>query len=107
MVEAESGDSFNCCLLNLYHSGEEGMAWHADDEKSLGEIVNVASLSLGESRNFQVKRADGQGEVENILLEGGDLLIMEHPFQKEMLHQIPKTQKKINSRINLTFRLMK
>ena len=106
-IELLSGMEFNCVLLNYYRDGNDKVSWHADDEKSLGETVNVASLSLGETRNFQVKRADGQGEVKNILLEGGDLLIMEHPFQNEMLHQIPKTQKKINSRINLTFRLMK
>src|SRR5690606_13933807 len=27
--------TFNSCLLNLYHTGNEGMAWHSDDEKSL------------------------------------------------------------------------
>jgi alkylated DNA repair dioxygenase AlkB len=35
MIESESGETFNSCLLNLYHSGEEGMSWHSDDEKDL------------------------------------------------------------------------
>ena len=28
---------FNSCLLNLYHDGDEGMAWHSDDEKALSK----------------------------------------------------------------------
>src|SRR5690606_11487047 len=31
-IEQETGETFNSCLLNLYHSGEEGMAWHSDAE---------------------------------------------------------------------------
>lgn len=34
-VENETGETFNSCLLNLYHSGEEGMAWHSDAEKAI------------------------------------------------------------------------
>jgi alkylated DNA repair dioxygenase AlkB len=30
MIEKETGEMFNSCLLNLYHNGEEGMAWHSD-----------------------------------------------------------------------------
>ena len=30
LIEKESGETYNSCLLNLYHSGEEGMAWHSD-----------------------------------------------------------------------------
>ena len=29
-IEQKSGETFNSCLLNLYHSGEEGMAWHSE-----------------------------------------------------------------------------
>ena len=47
-VEAASGTGYNCCLLNLYHSGETGMAWHADDE-NLGwsAILALGSFSGG------------------------------------------------------------
>jgi alkylated DNA repair dioxygenase AlkB len=33
IAENISGETFNSCLLNLYHDGNEGMAWHSDDEK--------------------------------------------------------------------------
>src|SRR5579872_6659712 len=35
VVEGLTGRKYNSCLLNLYHTGEEGMAWHSDDEKTL------------------------------------------------------------------------
>jgi alkylated DNA repair dioxygenase AlkB len=47
--------SFNSCLLNLYHNGEEGMAWHSDDERSLGKNTTIASLSFGAERKFCFK----------------------------------------------------
>ena len=28
LIERESSEKFNACLLNLYHDGNEGMAWH-------------------------------------------------------------------------------
>lgn len=34
-VEQETKEIYNSCLLNLYHDGSEGMAWHSDDETSL------------------------------------------------------------------------
>ncbi|MDQ6668707.1 MAG: alpha-ketoglutarate-dependent dioxygenase AlkB, partial [Thermoproteota archaeon] len=44
-VEDVTGTKFNSCLLNLYHNGDEGIAWHSDDEKPLGENSIIASLS--------------------------------------------------------------
>src|SRR5690606_31115699 len=34
-IEYKIGERFNSCLLNLYHNGEEGMAWHSDGERDL------------------------------------------------------------------------
>jgi len=38
IAENRAGETFNSCLLNLYHSGEEGMAWHSDGEKDLKKM---------------------------------------------------------------------
>src|SRR5690606_40284895 len=45
-IETQTGETFNSCLLNLYHSGEEGMAWHSDAEKDLKKNGAIASLSF-------------------------------------------------------------
>lgn len=55
LVEKITGTVFNSCLLNLYHNGDEGMAWHSDDEKSLGKDSTIASLSFGEERRFSFR----------------------------------------------------
>ena len=35
LVEQETAETYNSCLLNLYHDGSEGMAWHSDAEEEL------------------------------------------------------------------------
>lgn len=102
-VEAESGDRFNCCLLNLYHSGEEGMAWHADDEKELQPDGAIASVSLGEPRRF-VFRHKADKEKAELRLEHGSLLVMRGVTQTHWEHALPVMKRALGPRINLTFR---
>ncbi|MDX1957301.1 MAG: alpha-ketoglutarate-dependent dioxygenase AlkB [Leptospiraceae bacterium] len=104
-IEKLASSSFNSCLLNLYHSGEEGMAWHSDDEKSLALNSTIASVSLGAERKFSFKHKK-TNEANSIILENGSLLLMKGETQKHWLHCIPKTKKITTPRINLTFRTM-
>ena len=60
LVEQTCGTKFNSCLLNLYHDGDEGMAWHSDDEKALGKNTVIGSLSLGAVRKFSFKHKNQQ-----------------------------------------------
>lgn len=104
-VEAVSGNTFNSCLLNLYHSGEEGMAWHSDDEKTLVAGSSIASLSLGAERKFSMKHRR-TGEQTSLMLASGSLLEMKGATQTHWLHCVPKTKRVIEPRVNLTFRSM-
>jgi len=105
LTEQLTGESFNSCLLNLYHDGNEGMAWHSDDEKALGKDSAIASLSFGAERKFSLKHRLTK-ENQSVLLENGSLLIMKGTTQTNWLHSLP-ISKKINSqRVNLTFRRM-
>jgi alkylated DNA repair dioxygenase AlkB len=105
LVEKLTNTNFNSCLLNLYHDGNEGMAWHSDDEKSLGKDSTIASVSFGAEREFRLKhkRTD---ERASVLLESGSLLVMKDTTQTHWLHCIPKSKKVLTPRINLTFRTM-
>jgi len=103
IVEAQSGERFNSCLLNLYHNGSEGMAWHSDAEKDLKQHGTIASLSLGESRRFLFKHKLSHEKVE-IQLAHGSLLLMKGTTQSHWLHHLPTTKRSIGARINLTFR---
>lgn len=94
---------FNSVLLNLYEDGSHKVGWHSDNEKELGNEINIASISLGASRDFKYRSKDKRMK-ENILLEHGSLLVMRHPFQLNYEHCVPPRRKVVNSRINLTFR---
>lgn len=102
-VEQKSGETFNSCLLNLYHSGEEGMAWHSDAEKDLKKNGAIASVSFGVERKFAFKHKDTK-ETVSLNLEHGSLLVMKGTTQTHWLHRLPPTKKVNEARINLTFR---
>lgn len=98
---------FTTCLLNLYRNGKDSNGWHADNEPSLGRNPVIASVSLGEERMFHLKHKDNPEWKHKILLENGSLLIMKGSTQHHWLHQLPKTNRDIGERINLTFRVIK
>ena len=103
IVEKESGETYNSCLLNLYHSGEEGMAYHSDGEKMLKKNGAIASLSLGATRKFSFKHKENKQRID-VILENGSLLVMKQGTQTNWLHRLPPTKKVQTPRVNLTFR---
>ncbi|MES2288031.1 MAG: alpha-ketoglutarate-dependent dioxygenase AlkB [Bacteroidota bacterium] len=103
IVEEITQAQFNSCLLNLYHTGDEGVSWHSDDEKSMGVNTTIASLSFGAERKFSFKHKLTKQSV-SVLLESGSLLVMKGATQTNWLHCLPKTKKITRPRINLTFR---
>lgn len=103
LVEEKSGESYNSCLLNLYHSGEEGMAWHSDGETDLKKHGAIASLSFGAERYFAFKHKTTKQRLQ-VFLEKGSLLVMKGSTQSYWLHRLAPTKKVKGARINLTFR---
>lgn len=103
LIEQQSGESFNSCLLNLYHNGEEGMAWHSDAEKDLKKNGAIASISFGAERKFAFKHKESK-ETISLVLEHGSLLIMKGLTQSHWLHRLPPTKLISRPRVNLTFR---
>ena len=102
-IEEICGEHFNSCLLNLYHTGIEGMAWHSDGEKDLQKNGAIGSLSFGAERNFAFKHKQTNEKV-SLILENGSLLVMKGITQSHWLHRLPPTTKISHSRVNLTFR---
>lgn len=102
-LEQFTGHAYNSCLLNLYHTGTEGMGWHCDDEKELDKNVPIASLSLGARRKFAFRHKQDKTTV-SVFLEHGSLLIMQPPIQEYWHHSLLKTKTVTGPRINLTFR---
>lgn len=102
-LEKSTQTSFNSCLGNLYHNGEEGMSWHSDDEPELAYNGVIASVSFGAVRPFQFQHKRDRKKITLELLPGS-LLLMQGETQLHWKHQLPVTKKVKTARINLTFR---
>lgn len=103
-IETCSGERFTTCLLNLYRDGNDSNGWHADNEKELGDHPFIASVSLGATRTFHLKHRYEKTLRYRMQLGHGSLLLMGGQMQEFWLHQVPKTRKPVEQRINLTFR---
>ena len=105
-IEPLSAVTFNSVLLNLYRSGNDSISWHTDAEKELGTNPIIASVNFGATRKFQLRHIKTKEKLE-IELTHGSLLIMQGELQHFWQHQVPKTSKVVDERINLTFRVIK
>ncbi|PTX59033.1 alkylated DNA repair dioxygenase AlkB [Kordia periserrulae] len=105
-VDTICDENFTTMLLNYYRDGKDSNGWHADNEKELGTNPVIASLSFGQERYFHLKHRTNKSLKHKILLQHGSLLLMKGETQHKWLHQIPKTARKINGRINITFRII-
>lgn len=98
-----AGAAFNAVLVNLYRDGNDGVGWHADNEASNGREPVIASLSLGASRRFDFRHRETK-EMIHVQLHAGSLLVMSGLSQHCWMHQLPRTKRVTEPRINLTFR---
>lgn len=105
-IEEISTVQFNSVLLNLYRHGNDGISWHTDAEPELGKNPVIASVSFGGTRRFMFRHRKNQNLKTEVELTHGSLLLMAGETQHFWQHQIPKTSRKVEPRINLTFRLI-
>lgn len=103
-IEDYSNTRYNSLLANLYRDENDSVGWHADNEPELGHNPVIASLSLGDTRDFQLKHRKHPEQKLKLPLHNGDLLIMKGPLQHHWLHHVPKSKPPCQPRINLTFR---
>lgn len=101
----------NSCNMNLYENGDHSVSWHADNEKLFqGKFQDcpIISLSLGQERTFELKAPTLPGSDEKfaykVQLRDGDLCTMEGLAQKYYTHRVPRENKNVGARINLTWR---
>lgn len=113
-LEEITGIHFNSMLANLYRDGHDSVAWHSDDEFVLGPEPTIASLTFGDTRNFELRKKPPPEEngdytyTEHIKipLAHGSLLLMEGASQTDWQHRIPREYHDKGPRINLTFRII-
>lgn len=103
MCVSVTNAKFNAVLANLYRDGNDGVGWHADNEASNGREPTIASLSFGASRRFDFRHRESKQTI-RVQLESGSLLVMSGLSQHCWVHQLPRTKRVIEPRVNLTFR---
>lgn len=112
-VETATGCTFNSCLLNFYRDGKVYVSYHSDNESVYGPEPVIASLTLGATRDFLLKKKEGNsnnstsGSSDSYVfkLAAGDLLVMRGgAVQRLYVHSVPKRMGVVGERINLTFR---
>lgn len=110
LVEKLTGYTYNFCVINKYPDGKSTIGFHYD---KLGDHVKghpIASVSLGATRDFQIRARKnhehiyGKRILYTIPLDAGDLLVMSGTMQDRFMHCVPKRTKVKDMRINLTFR---
>jgi alkylated DNA repair dioxygenase AlkB len=102
-VEEASGAAFNSLLLNMYRGGKDSIGFHSDAEPELGPNPVVASVSFGAVRDFVLKHKSAREKL-TFRLAHGSLLVMGGTCQHYWIHGVPKTEREVGERINLTFR---
>lgn len=103
-IEKASGHQFNSVLLNYYRDGNDSVAWHRDKESELGDRPVIASLSLGQERNFDFRSVMDHKLKYSLPLAHGSLLLMKGDLQTRWEHRIAKSAAIKRPRVNLTFR---
>ena len=101
------GQPLNAVLLNYYRDGQDSMGWHSDAESELGRDPLIASLNLGGSRRFDLRRVGSTRIEHSLTLQHASLLVMRGPTQHHWQHQVAKTRQACAPRLNLTFRLIR
>lgn len=105
-IEAVAEVQFNSVLLNLYRHGGDGISWHTDAEPELGDNPVIGSVSFGGARRFMFRHREDKNLKADVELTHGSFLLMAGETQHFWQHQVPKTARKVEPRINLTFRVI-
>eukprot|EP01136_Pigoraptor_vietnamica_P039151 Opistho-1_new@109467 len=119
MVERTLGQKFNSAVVNFYRDGRDHVGMHSDYEDNTGPNPTIASVSLGATRDFVVKRREGDkrgrrssepqdwddGPDRLVLpLRSGTMLVMQGSFNSDFKHGVPPRAGVAGPRINVTFR---
>jgi len=105
-IEALLRCSFQYVLINHYRHRNDSVGWHGDEEAKPRCKNVVASVSLGGPRRFILRHNDWKQNSlkKEFTLSSGCLLVMKDDTQRFWQHSVPKEGKRVNPRINLTFR---
>ena len=102
-VNGVASEQFNSVLANFYRDGNDKVDWHADDEEVLGQAPVIASVSLGATRKFRIRRKDRSEKATDIFLRSGFIYLTSRLLSKHPYRLKTKTKGKYEIRSFLMF----
>lgn len=102
-VTQHIGLQFDVCVCLYYPNGQEHMGFHYDPP-AFGSTNIIPSISLGTTREFQLRRKSDHTELHRFQLNDGSLFVMGEGCQDEYEHAVPAMPECTQPRFNLTFR---
>lgn len=88
--------------LNLYRSHRDSTSWHGDPIGKIQQASTVPVLSLGATRRFLIRPAEG-GKSVSLAAASGDLIVMGGRAQRDWRHSVPKQAIPAGPRISINF----
>ncbi|CUM68537.1 uncharacterized protein PRCAT00006263001 [Priceomyces carsonii] len=101
----------NMCIVNYYENISSHLDYHSDRLSHIGPHNYIASISLGATREFRLRKNYGSKQIYSIVLPHNCLVIMHPGCQEEFKHCVNALKSSIEQnpisgkeRYNLTFR---
>lgn len=98
------GARFNGVSLNYYRDGSDSVAWHSDHNEELARERIVALISLGATRQMQLRTKAVPRRQLRCDLSPGSVLAMRGDVQTFWEHCIPKVARATDARISVALR---
>jgi alkylated DNA repair dioxygenase AlkB len=94
--------TYRSLWINLYRDQRDSTAWHGDVIGKVQEQSTVPVLTLGATRRFLIRPADG-GPSRVFRPVSGDLIVMGGRCQRDWRHCVPKQTEPAGPRISINF----
>jgi alkylated DNA repair dioxygenase AlkB len=94
--------TYRSLWINLYRDNRDSTSWHGDVIGRLQEHCIVPVLSLGATRRFLIRPAEG-GQSISLHPAAGDLIVMGGRCQRDWRHCVPKQTTTTGARISVNF----
>jgi alkylated DNA repair dioxygenase AlkB len=88
--------------INLYRDHRDSTSWRGDPIAKIQETSTVPVLSLGATRRFLIKCAEG-GKSLSLAVAAGDLVVMGGRSRRDRRHSVPKHATATGARISVNF----
>ena len=101
-LSEEYGVTYRSLWINLYRDQRDSTAWHGDVIGKVQAQSTVPVLTLGATRRFLIRPADG-GPSRVLRPVSGDLIVMGGRCQRDWRHCVPKQTEPAGPRISINF----